>query len=109
MLPALGVVVRSRPRHALVRSTLPSVTEVGVLPSYRVHPGDRQYYDPVGLPLHSGRFHHWLIRPVFADEAVETGLSCSEHDRAYVPLLVPRRDRAVGMSGTPVHPMLPSP
>jgi len=27
---------------------------------------DHRYYDPLGLPLPSGRFHHRLIRPVFA-------------------------------------------
>jgi hypothetical protein len=64
----------------------------------RWHPP--RYYDPVGLPLASGRFHHWLIRPVFADEAGETGLSCSEQDRAYVPLPVPRGDPTMGVSGT---------
>jgi hypothetical protein len=105
----LGVDGRSGPRHALARSSVPGVTEVGALPSCRVAPGDRQYYGPVGLPLASVEFHHWLIPTVFADEAGKTGLSCSEPPRAYVPLPVPRRDQVVGMSGTPVHPMLPSP
>ena len=79
------------------------MTEVGVLPS----PG--WYYDPVGLPLASARFHHWLIRAVFADKAGKTGLSCSESDRVHVPLPLPRKDPTMGMSGTPVGRMLPSP
>ena len=57
---------------------LPDVTKVRALPSRRVllH-ADHRYYDPVGLPLHSGRFHHRLIRPVSARQAAQTGLSCS--------------------------------
>ncbi len=69
-----------------------SVTEVGVLPSRRVSRSDHQYYGPVGLPLPSARLHHRLIRAVFADKAGKTGLSCSEPNRAYVPLPLPRED-----------------
>src|SRR5256885_9370116 len=80
------VVVRGGPRHALALTPIPDVTEVGALPT------SRWYYDPVGLPLRSARLHHWLIRTVFADEAAQTGLSCSDPDRARVPLPLPRRD-----------------
>src|SRR5271170_4118192 len=97
----LGVVGPGGPGHALALTSVCDVTEVGVLPA----PG--RYYDPVGLPLRSVRFHHWLIRAVFADEAAQTGLSCSEPSRAYVPLPVPRRDSTRGMSGTSVGRMLP--
>jgi hypothetical protein len=38
---------------------------------------DHHYYDPLGLPLRSVPFRHRLIGPVFADEAAQTGLSCS--------------------------------
>lgn len=85
------------------------MTEVGALPSRRVPPSDQRYYDPVGLPLHSPGFHHWLIPGVFADKAVETGLSCSERNLAYVPLPVPRGDPTKGMSGRQLGRMLPSP
>lgn len=48
------------------------------LRSYRLYLcGDHHYYDPVGLPLTSTRFHHRLIRAVFADKAGQTGLPCS--------------------------------
>ena len=55
------------PGHALTRDTAASVTKVGALPSRRVvlHAGQR-YYDPVGPPLPSARFHHRLIRSVLA-------------------------------------------
>src|SRR5665213_3072191 len=96
----VGEVGPGKPGHALVLTFVADVTEVRALPSCRVHPGDRQYYDPVGLPLASGRFHHWLIRPVFADEAGKTGLSCSKPNRAYVPLPIPRGDPTGGFSGT---------
>src|ERR1700679_4188773 len=89
---ALGEVGPGRPGHALTRSSISGVTEVGALPSCWVSPSDHRYYDPVGLPLSSARFHHWLIRVVFADKAGKTGLSCSESSRAYVPLPLPRRD-----------------
>ena len=85
------------------------MTEVGALPSRRVPPGDQRYYDPVGLPLASVEFHHWLIPTVFADKAAQTGLSCSEPDLAYVPLPVPRRDLAKGMSGRQLGQVSPSP
>src|SRR5580658_8013097 len=99
MLP-LGVVGPGGPGHALALTSISDVTEVGVLPSRRVPPGDQRYYDPVGLPLASARLHHWLIRAVFADEAGKTGLSCPEPHRAYVPLPVPRGDPTMGISGT---------
>ena len=76
------------------------VTEVGALPWSCRSVASPRYYDPVGLPLASVEFHHWLIPTVFADEAGKTGLSCSEPDRAYVPLLVPRGDPTMGISGT---------
>src|SRR5664279_1840235 len=96
MLP-LGVDGLGGPSHALALTSSTDVTEVGVLPSCRVHPGDHRYYDPVGLPLPSVRLHHWLIRAVFADKAGKTGLSCSEPHRAYVPLPVPRGDPTKGI------------
>src|ERR1039458_4292081 len=65
------------PGHVLARSSFPGVTEVGVLPTSHLV-DDEWYYDPVGLPLRSARFHHWLIRAVFADKPEQTGLSCSE-------------------------------
>src|SRR5581483_4374386 len=99
-MAALGVGVRGGPRHALARSFVPGVTEVGALPSDRVPPGPRQYYDPVGLPLASVGLHHWLIPTVFADEAGQTGLSCPEPSHAYVPLPIPRGDPTRGISGT---------
>src|SRR5215211_3209745 len=99
-MAALGVVGPGGPGHALALTSSTSVTEVGALPSHRVPPGDRRYYDPVGLPLRSPRLHHRLIRRVFADKAAQTGLSCSDPDRAYVPLPVPRGDPTKGISGT---------
>jgi hypothetical protein len=108
-MTALGEVGPGGPGHALTLTSIADVTEVGALPSCWVSPSDRQYYDPVGLPLRSVQFHHWLIGTVFADKAAQTGLSCSEPSRAYVPLPVPRRDSTMGMSGPPVGRMLPSP
>src|SRR5665213_1276428 len=102
-MAALGVDGPGGPGHALTLTSISDVTEVGVLPA----PG--RYYDPVGLPLRSARFHHWLIRAVFADKAAQTGLSCSEPSRAYVPIPVPRKDPTKGMSRTPGGRMLPSP
>src|SRR5258708_33096745 len=96
---ALGVDGRGGPRHALTLTSILGVTEVGALPSRHVAHGDLRYYDPVGLPLHSARLHHWLIRAVFADKAAQTGLSCPEPNRAYVPLPVPRGDPTKGISG----------
>src|SRR5258708_19725361 len=97
---ALGVVGRGGPRHALALTSISGVTEVGALPwcsRRRVSP---KYYDPVGLPLRSARLHHRLIRAVFADKAAQTGLSCSEPNRACVPLHVPRGDPTNGISRT---------
>jgi hypothetical protein len=52
--------------------------KAGALRSRRVElHADPSYYDPLGLPLTSARFRHRLIRAVFADEAGQTGLSCS--------------------------------
>ena len=70
----VGVSGPGGPGHALTRTSAPGVTKVGALP------GRARYYDPAGLPLRSGRLHHRLIRPVFADEAAQTGLSCSGPD-----------------------------
>ena len=109
MTLTLGEIVRSDPRHALTLTHSTNLTEAGALPSRRVPPGDHRYYDPVGLPLTSAGLHHWLIPTVFADKAGQTGLSCSKRNHAYVPLPVPRKDQMVGMSGTPVHPISPSP
>src|ERR1700690_1305905 len=107
-MAALGVVGPGGPGHALALTSISDVTEVGVLSSHRLA-GDDRYYDPAGLPLCSVRFHHWLIRAVFADKASQTGLSWSEPSRACVPLPLPRRDSTKGMSGAPVGRMLPSP
>jgi len=85
------------------------VTEVGALPSYRVHPGDQRYYDPVGLPLRSDRFHHWPIQTVFADKAAQTDLSCSKRSLMNVPLPVPRRDPAADWSEHQYRWAWPSP
>ena len=106
---ALGEVGPGRPGHALTRTSISGVSKVGALSSCWVSPSDHRYYDPVGLPLSSVQLHHWLIRPVFADKAGKTGLSCSESSRAYVPLPIPRKDSTKGMSGTPGGRMLPSP
>ncbi len=96
-MAALGEIGPGGPGHALTRTSWTSMTEVGVLPSRRVHPGDQRYYDPVGLPLRSAGLHHWLIPTVFADEAAQTGLSCSDPNRAYVPLPLPRGDPTKGI------------
>ena len=99
-MTALGVVGLGGPSHALRLTCISGVTEVGALPWYsgRIHPP--RYYGPVGLPLISVRFHHWLIRPVFADKAGQTGLSCSKRNPTNVPLPVPRGDPTKGISGT---------
>jgi len=107
-MTALGEVGPGRPGHALTRTSISGVTEVGALSSRRVTHGDHRYYDPVGLRC-APRFHHWLIRVVFADKAAQTDLSCSEPSRAYVPLPLPRRDSTKGMSGPPGGRVLPSP
>ncbi len=88
----MGVVEPSGPGHALALTSISGVIEVGALPA------TRQYYDPVGLPLRSARFHHWLLRAVCADEAAQTGLSCCEPGRACVPIPVPRGDPTVGVA-----------
>ena len=108
-MAALGVVGRGDPRHALALTSVPGVTEVGALPWCSDLFGPPRYYDPVGLPLASVGFHHWLIPTVFADEAGQTGLSCPEPNRACVPIPIPRRDPTKGMSGTPVGRVSPSP
>ena|SRR3990170_3082685 len=84
----VGVAGPGGPGHALTRTSVPGVTKVGVLPERA------RYYDPAGLPLRSARLRHRLIRAVFADEAAQTGLSCSEPDPEHVPLPIPRRDPA---------------
>ena len=95
-MPA-GMVGPSGLDHVLALDSLAGVTEVGVLPSCCVSRSDHQYYGPVGLPLPSARLHHWLIRTVVADQAGKTGLSCSEPNRAYVPLPLPREDPTRGI------------
>src|SRR3989442_14066692 len=62
----MQVVGPGGPGHAFARASVSSLTKVGALPSGRVllHAPCR-YYDPVGLPLRSARFHHRLIRSVF--------------------------------------------
>ena len=72
--------------HALALTSVTSMTKVGVLHALP------RYYHPAGLPLRSGPFHHRLIELVFADEAAQTGLSCSDPDLECVPILLPRRD-----------------
>ena len=98
-VPAMPLRCTRFPEHD--RSRGPS------LPPRLLH-GDPQYYDPVGLPLRSVRLHHRLIPTVFADEAAQTGLSCSERNRAHVPLPVPRRDPTAD-PGTPTRRTWPSP
>src|SRR5579859_3121600 len=99
-MAALGVVGLGGPSHALTLTPIPGKTEVGALPwcSGSHHPP--RYYDPVGLPLASVGLHHWLIPTVFADEAGQTGLSCSDPTLACVPLPIPRGDPTKGISGT---------
>src|SRR2546430_1277493 len=80
------------PGHALALTSSSSVTKVRALPSLDAFERRFPYYDPVGLPLCSVRFHHRLIRPVFADEAAQTGLSCPGPDLEHVPIPLPRRD-----------------
>src|SRR5215475_7679791 len=95
------------PGHALTRTRSARITEAGALPRQRLAAAAR-YHDPVGLPLRSARFHHWLIRPVFADKAAQTGLSCPEPGHAHVPIPIPRRNPARAYPERP-HPVLPSP
>ncbi len=104
-----GVVGLGGPSHALALTPVAGLTEVGALPWSAGRCGPPRYYGPVGLPLHSVGFHHWLMPTVFADKAVETGLSCPEPSLAYVPLPLPRRDLARGMSGRHLGQVLPSP
>src|SRR5579862_1552290 len=82
----MGVVGPGGPGHALTLTSAADTTKVGALPA------TSRYYHPAGLPLCSARFHHRLIRAVFADEAAQTGLSCSDPDLEYVPISIPRRD-----------------
>ena len=87
------------PGHALALTPSTGVTKVGAL-RYRtvVLSAGHRYYGPLGLPLGSARFHHRLIRPVFADEAAETDLFCSAANR---------KERAT--SRTPGRPSAPVP
>ena len=105
----IGVIGLGGPSHALALTSVPGVTEVGALPYHRVPPGGHQYYGPVGLPLASVGFHHWLIPAVFADKAGQTGPSCPEQSLAYVPLPIPRGSPTKGMSGRQLGRVLPSP
>src|SRR5580693_3154747 len=58
-----GVVGTGLAGHALALTSAYDVTTAGTLPSRRVvRRGDRRYYDPLGLPLRSARFHLRLIR-----------------------------------------------
>jgi len=58
-----GVIGTGPAGHALARSHFIDETRAGVLPSRRViRRGVQQYYDPLGLPLRTTRFHHRLIR-----------------------------------------------
>src|SRR5258706_13535815 len=82
------------PGHALALTSACGATKVGALPPDGALPRRLGYYDPAGLPLRSARFRHRLIRAVFADEAAQTGLSCSRPDLERVPIPVPRRDPA---------------
>src|SRR5690606_6261632 len=52
----VGVVGPGLAGHALALTPRSDVTTAGVLPSRRVvRRDDRRYYDPLGLPLRSGR------------------------------------------------------
>jgi hypothetical protein len=82
----MWVVRPGSPGHALTLTSAADMTKVGVLSA------PTRYYHPAGLPLRSGPFHLRLIEPVFADEAAQTGLSCSDSDLECVPLPIPRRD-----------------
>jgi hypothetical protein len=58
-----GVIGTGHAGHALALTLVPHATKAGVLPSDRVvRRGRPQYYDPLGLPLRTTRFRHWLIR-----------------------------------------------
>jgi hypothetical protein len=58
-----GVGGTGRAGHALTRTHSTDKTRVGALPSHRVvRRGDQQYYDPLGLPLHTARLRLGLIR-----------------------------------------------
>jgi len=72
--------------HALALTSVTSVTKVGALRAFL------RYYHPAGLPLRSVPFRHQLMGPVFADEAAQTGLSCSDPDLEFVPIPLPRRN-----------------
>jgi site-specific DNA recombinase len=73
-LPAAGVVRSGPARHSLARTCFADMTTAGTLPSRRVvrrgvrSRGARcmrlalRYYDPLGLPLHSGQLRLRLIR-----------------------------------------------
>src|SRR2546428_9572724 len=88
--------------HALALASYTGAIKARALRSRRVllH-ADLHYYDPLGLPLSSTRLRHQLIRAVFADEAGQTGLPCSEPDRARVQLPVPRTDPPDGSALDP--------
>jgi len=85
LLP-LGEIGTAFTAHALALTSVTSVTKVGALRALT------RYYHPAGLPLCSARFHHRLIQAVFADEAAQTGLSCSEPDLEFVSIPLPRRN-----------------
>ena len=92
-MPA-GVFGPGGPGHALALTSAAGVTKVGALPPDGALPRRLGYYHPAGLPLRSVRLRHRLIRAVFADEAAQTGLSCSRPDLEHVPIPIPRRDPA---------------
>ena len=59
----LGVVGSGLAGHALMRIRAASVPTAGTLPSRcGIRRSDRQYYDPLGLPLPTARFRIPLIR-----------------------------------------------
>lgn len=58
-MAALGVVGPGSPGHALALTSVSDVTKVGALPWCSGRCAHPRYYDPVGLPLRSARFHHW--------------------------------------------------
>jgi hypothetical protein len=82
----MGVVGPGGPGHALTLTSAADTTKVGALSA------TSRYYHPAGLPLRSGPFHLRLMEPVYADEAAQTGLSCSVPDLEYVPIPLPRRN-----------------
>ena len=106
-MPA-GVFGPGGPGHALALTSAADVTKVGALPPDGALSRRLGYYDPAGLPLRSARFHHRLIRAVFADEAAQTGLSCSEQPCVRADPPTPEGPDG-GMSGTPFRRVLPSP